>query len=454
MYDLLSLFLQKLIFKKTLLQFLSGLLLTYSINAQALAQGGSSQLRSQNPIGLNSQASANTVPSHPTALNVLLLGETLELPIPTSGMSSIYIHKRIVKAQAKGKTLHITAQEHGHTYIKMGDMTYHILILSDEEKDSAQNLNQLFAHHPTLKVSFSNQSLELSGELLSSSDLQTILNWLELSSITTPVKLKLQFVNFIKGDLESVFSKKLQQAVKLEGTSIEPLLFSSAPSKKALDFLKKLNLKYSHDEISEQPIGRLKIYFAEVKKNKLEQISPLLVNSHPLKPLGLDQLLTPEFQHTDENLFSSIGSQVEVLLFDQQPAHIHSGGEFPILNQSFHRSDVSWKQFGLFLDVQGKDLHTTDTVLDLSFKLSMLVSSNNDSGVPSLTSDSWKQKIRVKKNQTYILKSGFTKHHLQGQQGSSIFKHIPIFKFLFQGRSKNTGDTDLVLVLSLSEFQE
>ena len=394
-------------------------------------------------------SSARTVLTAWPSPIVLTVGDSTTLDV--TPQSQIYIQKRILNPKTIGSRLVLTATHHGQTLVKIDEQSHLIFVLTEEDRTSFLALQNTFSNHPTIRIHFNNEGLLIRGEALSAFDFENIFTWRDSFPFGLPVVLQVTCPEFLTAEVSVLFSQRLKQAVTLPVGPIESLKLKAQPNKEARAWLKQFDLKFTYDEVDIQPMGRLKIYFAEVKRNKLEQISPILNSTHPLKPLALEQLLTSEYKHTDEHLFSSVGSQTEILLFDQQTAKIHSGGEFPILNQSFHRSDVSWKQFGLFLDVIGKDLDETSSILDLNFKLSMVVSSSNESSIPSLTSDSWVQKIRILKNHTYILKSGFTKHHLHGQQGSSIFKHIPLLKFLFQGRSKNTGDSDLVLVLTLTD---
>lgn len=395
------------------------------------------------------ESNVNPKPASKDQTLLLTIGEQIRLKVRPQ--SRIYIQKRIVQAQTQGSQLILTATHKGQTRVKVDDESFSIFVLTSEDAKALEALKSNIANHPGLELHFTEEQLVLDGEALSISDFENLFKWSEQYTLSWPLKLRFVCPEYILAEASALFSQKLKQAVSLPKGRLHALHLKTKPTAEALELLKRFNLQYVFDEVAFAPMGRLRIYFAEVKKSHLEQISPLLNSTHPLKPLSLEDILTSEYRHNDENLFSRVGSQTEILLFDQQPAKIHSGGEFPILNQSFHSSDVSWKQFGLFLDVLGKDLDDRSSILDLNFKLSMVVNSNNENGIPSLTSDSWVQKIRVSKNQTYILKSGFTKHHLQGQQGSSIFKHIPLLKFLFQGRSKNTGDSDLVLVLTLSD---
>lgn len=402
------------------------------------------------------------------------VGEVITLPLTDA--STVFIEKKILKAQIIGNQLKLTGQKAGQTKLRTQSINYHITVLTASDHLLVKNLQEQFKNHPAIKISVTEKGFTARGEILSGQDILQLLSWTGRDGNSAPLFLDVTYAEFLRTEIETAFSSHLKQAISLTGhyqskalayssdtaldahnaydepsqTALKTLHFKSAPTKEALATIQKLGLMHDFDEISIEPIGKLQIYFAEVKKSTLEKLSPLLLNTHPLKDLSLAHLLNPEYTHLHDTLFSNVGNQAEILIFDKQPAQIHSGGEFPILNQSFHSSDVSWKQFGLFLNVTGNDVDPNSTVLDLDFKLSMVVGSHSDNSVPSLTSDSWKQKIRIAKNQTYILKSGFAKHHLQGQGQSAIFKNIPLLKFLFQSKNKNIGDTDVVLVLKLT----
>lgn len=378
-------------------------------------------------------------------------GGTQRIGLP-SVSSHIYIEKRILTAKIDQKKteLVLTATQLGQTLVRIDSKTLSVLVLSYDDLELIRKFKKHWLTHPSLEVSYDLQGLFIEGEILSAHDLETIFKFKE--HFKESLRLKVHFHSFLKSELQSWLSQYFQERVSINNNKLESLTFSAAPGKKILNKLKKLELKHQYESVSLSPIGRLKINFAEIKKSHLQKLSPILLNTHSLSALSLKALLNDEYSHIDDQIFTNVGSQTEMILFDQQLAKVHSGGEFPVLNQSFRRSDVTWKQYGLFINVTGHDQHDS-SILSLDFRLSM-VNNMGSEGPPSLSTDSWTQKIRVLKDHTYILKSGLARNYMTTKGQSFLAKHIPLFKFLFHSQSKNKGDTEVVLVLSLSTIKE
>lgn len=380
----------------------------------------------------------------------------LEVKNPTEiniGINSpIFIKDRIIKIKEFSNKTYLMGLKKGYTYLKSGNKKYNIQVLEPKEWSSFKNFNNQFKDHPSLKLEFIEEGPILSGEILIPTDLVFLLNWLESTNIKPKINLKFYDIEIKKFAIDTLSEKFGLQINDIDEHG--HLHLKKVADKSEIEKINKLGFMTSSAASNGQELGTLEVEFVNITDSELKNLSPILPTEFQWTINEKIKLLSQIF-NSDYSKLESIkkrSTKINLMLFENEQATYHSGGEFAIEQRSIYRNDIQWKTYGLFVDAMPVSINENEIKLNIKVKMSYVVSS--DLNQPSLSQDSWQQNLRLEKNKALIVTNSLTNMFSRDKKNHLLFKSVPILNALFKGKSTGEENSNIFMMIKLTSKQE
>ncbi len=370
------------------------------------------------------------------------------IEIEISKQSPIFIKDRIIKIKEVGSKTLLMGLKIGYTYLKSGNKKFNVQVLDDKEWKSYLDFIQQFKDHPSLKITFLEDGATLSGEVLVPTDLVVLLGWLETTSFKPKIKLK-----FYDEEIKRFAIDTLSEKFGLQIKDIDEqghLHLRKQADKIELEKMAKFGFMTSSAASNGLEVGTLEIEFVNITDSELKNLSPILPTEFQWTIDEKIKILSQVF-NSDYSKLESVkkrSTKINLMLFENESAVYHSGGEFAIEQRSIYRNDVQWKTFGLFVDAMPISISENEIKLNIKVKMSYVVSS--DLNQPSLSQDSWQQNLRLEKNKALIVTNSVTNMFSRDKKNHLILQSIPILSALFKGKNSGEENSNIFMMIKLN----
>ncbi len=377
---------------------------------------------------------------------VLELKSPLEIPI--NPKASIFIKDRIVKVKPSGLKTIIMGNAKGFTYLQSGLKKFNIQVLDSLDWKSYSEFNDIFKEHPSIKIIFDDNGPSLYGEILIPTDLVLVLDWLEKSSLKP--KLKIQFYDEdIKKFAIDTLSEKFGIQVKNIDENMN-LHLNKQADKTETEKINKLGFSFSSAASNGLELGNLEIQFVNITDSELKNMSPILPTEFQWTVNEKIKLISQIFNsnYSDLKSLNKRSTDINLMLFENEAAVYHSGGEFAIEQRSVYSNNIQWKTYGLFVDALPISINENEIKLNIKVKMSYMISS--DLNQPSLSQDSWQQNLRLEKNKTLVVSNSITNMFNRDRRNHLFLKSVPILGALFKGTNSGKEKSNIYMLIKLN----
>ena len=359
---------------------------------------------------------------------------------------TLFIQNRILKAQAHPQGFTLKGFKVGDTKIHIKNEVIPTFVMDSFSFSKVQTLQTFLASHPTLKILAVPSGVLIKGEILSLTDFKFLIDHLPFSF--QGIQYDFQFSDFIKDQGLQWLSHELNTYVSDIEASLG-LQLNESPSPPLQSFLKKKGFKFSVKPLTTS-IGMLKIAFLALNKTQIKKLDSLLPSHVHWTLKEKIQFLsqTYSFESLTSTSRSQKSSHLSILLFDKKKSTLHSGGEFAIRQTDFHRNQLDWKRYGLFLEVLPYSISSTKIRIELDLKLSLR---QGDHQSPELSQDQLKQEIIIEKNRPYILTNVFTQILNSKRAGFLLFEQVPILRSLFRSKVHSKSKSEIFVLIEFDK---
>ena len=384
---------------------------------------------------------------------VLALGESKTLPIAPH--LPVFVQtKGIVSIKDRGSQLRITAKKRGQTKLRAGTQKYNITVLGKKDYNSWKHLKAWVQNRRGLEVKVANGKVSLEGQFLTS------LDFFELSALgDISFRNRARFPHRVVEPAKNFMNKVLRSA-NLEASSIsfQPYLsvsLSKEQKKKRKEFSTALSpfgakIEIQESSLSINPIIKVRVLIARVGKSFFRHWGlewPSSVQAQVLdKGIGFSPI--PFTAHTlEQQGWGKVLASPTLISQSGKKAHFHSGGEFPIKNFNQFSQNVSWKKYGIFLEILPQADLNKHLRIKIKNEISMLDHSKAVDGVPSLIKDEFQSVFNLRYPKPILLSGLFRKEWGESRQGLPLLAQIPIFRHLFSSEAESDTETELVFIV-------
>jgi hypothetical protein len=388
----------------------------------------------------------------PPNIETIVVGLNTPYKINAKPTDSIYIKDRILKIRSSNENTFVVGTKTGFTLIKISGLSTNVQVLSAIEFQNHTEFLKTFINHPSIQISYSESGAKVSGQILLDTDFFTLLEWLDYSVLKPKFELEFENLN-LKNYALDLLSTRLGIQVTEFGSAMN-LTFNKSLTKEEKDKVIRLGFSLNQDNTNGANLGVLDIQFISITDSELKKLSPVLPTEFQWTVDQKIKLLTQIFNsnyNLSENL-NKKSSLINLMLFENEKTEYHSGGEFAIQQKSIYRNDVQWKTFGLFVEATPMSLNKSEVKLDIKVKMSYLTSSNENQ--PSLSQDSWQQRLRLKKNQSLVVTNSLTNMFSRNKTNHLLLKSIPILNSLFYGKDTNKENSHIYMLIRMNENKE
>lgn len=129
-------------------------------------------------------------------------------------------------------------------------------------------------------------------------------------------------------------------------------------------------------------------------------------------------------------------------------ASLTVGGEVPVITSSIGGQSVTYKDYGIILDIEPKMDMNQNITAAVSVSVSQLDLANAVDGQPAFKKRETKNDIKLKPGETLALSGLITREQQVAYSGIKWLSQIPILGHLFKSKSFTSGETELVILVT------
>lgn len=129
-------------------------------------------------------------------------------------------------------------------------------------------------------------------------------------------------------------------------------------------------------------------------------------------------------------------------------ASLTVGGEVPVVTSSVSGTSVSYKDYGIILDVEPTLDMYNNIIARVSVQVSQLDLSNAVDGQPAFKKRYTENDVRFKPGETLVLSGLITREEQIASTGLKWLADIPVLGNLFKSKSFTSGETELVILIT------
>ena len=365
------------------------------------------------------------------------------------------------------RQLHLTALKKGITPLHIGKKSYEVHILKKEMYASYDYLQRYIEdfHLQGLQVQVGAKGIVLGGELW------RVRDWFHLAK-KIPAHLSYEFAASIEKSLrDKVIShfKKFFKEKKLHPLEIQwsrPFRFILPQAyKEDLHLYQKafstygVQIHLSGQSLSKEPLVKVVITIAEVRKTLSEKIGLQWPSSYSAQPLNqegqiLESPLHILLQALEQRGKIKVIAKPSLICKSGKSAKFHAGGEFPIKILNYKQHQIVWRKYGILIEMHAKVSPQNRVQLKITTEVSSMDLSQSVDGVPGLLVNRVQSHFNLKPPATIAL-SGLIKQEQQYSENKvPLLSSIPLFSSLFKSKDYQTKKSDVFFFVSPSLITE
>lgn len=124
------------------------------------------------------------------------------------------------------------------------------------------------------------------------------------------------------------------------------------------------------------------------------------------------------------------------------------GGEVPVVTSSVSGQTVSYKDYGIILEVEPTLDMYNNIIARVSVSVSQIDLANSVDGQPAFKKRFTENEVRLKPGETLALSGLITRDEQLAYSGLKWLSDIPVFGHLFKSKSFTKGETELVILIT------
>ena len=384
------------------------------------------------------------------------LGEDYILKVHRwSALSKIWIeNKNILQFEQTGPHLVFKAVQVGTSYVRIAQNLRQIIVSPVGTQPALKTFSELQGQFAELQLNYCHHELCLSGSLKNFDDYQKLLSIIKKLNVSVLVNVK------VPDDVQPLIKKKMSEELRSHGLTPQKIILNGtwrsyistakAPPE-LINQLRSLGVRlYQQDKINQMADNvTVTVRIVELNKNLVRKIGLMwpdqyqaqVLNFKNLKPLESFDLFLAAAEDKGQ---ARVLASPRLTCRSGEQASFFAGGEFPVKVNGLRSNYLSWKRYGIGLNLRPKIDALGQLNLQIETEISSVDHSLKVDDLPGVMMSRVSSYFDMIDRKTISL-SGLVKNEKsQSESGLPYLKDIPILGELFKSRSFIENKTELM----------
>lgn len=388
------------------------------------------------------------------------LGEDYILKIRYwSPLSKVWIeNKEILRFEQNGPHLIFKAIQTGTSYIRIGQELRQITVSAVGTKPALKIFSEQAKSFTDLSLNYCRHELCLNGSLKTFDDYMKIRTL--IAQLGLPVIVSLQ----IPQDTQSLIKKKMSEELRAHGLTPQKIIldgvwrsYTSAPNvpPELLEQLRALGVRlYRQDKINQMADNvAVTVRIVEVNKNLVrklglmwpDQYQAQVVNFKSFNPADRFDLFLAAAENSGQ---ARVLASPRLTCRSGEQATFFAGGEFPVKVNGLRSNYLSWKRYGIGLNLHPRIDALGQLNLQIETEISSVDHSFKVDDLPGVMMSKVSSYFDMIDRKTISLSGLVKSEKSQSESGLPYLKDIPILGELFKSRSFIENKTELIIFVT------
>lgn len=391
-------------------------------------------------------------------MNFNLSAEEVVLPLGGSKLFKIKNHniwiekKSIILGQVVAGQLKISAKGIGKSYLKLNGNLHSIQVVSPQNLDLFQKINQLIATKIGLKAETKNSEIIISGRLYK------MMDWIQLSKLISESEdysFKASLSESLQEEANAYFNKIFvqnglpEQKIQTLSHPVIRLHPSDPHFKEYETLLHPFGIKIIKDKTSLAlaPVIKVQITVAEVNRSFSQNFGVEFSDSYQAEILPVTKIkdFEAKLHFLEDSGNGRLLASPNIICRSGKEAEFLAGGEFPIRIRNKFSSDITWKKYGVLLKVQPKADSLGRMSIGIQSEISSLDKANSVDDIPAITTNKVSSYFDLTDSKIIALSGLLTDVQGNNSKGFPFLARLPILGGLFSSQSFLKKRSELII---------
>ncbi|MCC7405834.1 MAG: type II and III secretion system protein [Bdellovibrionales bacterium] len=399
-----------------------------------------------------------------SAMPVLVLakGEFRQIPVPPRAQ----VHNssgRILGVKDLGSHLQVLGKSFGSSYLKIGPDLRRVVVVSRDQRQFADAVQGYLHGRPGLSWVPEHPCHRLTGELLRFSDWATIRNLASIHSgcFRFEAEVATEVANETRQSLESELRHAGLPRPRIE-LQPRPAIYLEPAAPAQLPFIRQiseswgLRPEFSSQEVTLRPLIRTQIIVAEVSRQRLTTLGlswPDSVNARLVPRPEASQDWGLVLNAIEQSGAGRVLANPSLLSRSGDPAEFLAGGEVPLRLTSYRSRQITYKKYGISLQVLPRSDRRGYLDVDLKVEVSHPDLSMSAEGLPAFKVNQIKSHFNLDQRQTIALGGLIRQESGTTSQGLPWLSQLPILGHLFASKDFRESRSELIILVTPEVYE-
>tara|TARA_B100001248_G_C27398316_1_gene467545 strand:- start:4665 stop:5882 length:1218 start_codon:yes stop_codon:yes gene_type:complete len=380
--------------------------------------------------------------------HVIRIGEALRF----SSSQSIFIENgNILKAKEYGGNIHVVGKKLGSTYIHLGKTPHYVQVLHKKDYEYYHQLKSAIHGKRDLQIEFNGRCSVIKGRLLLWSDYEEIASSLidQKNQSCKNTYLFLAHMDLLEDAADFLLQVFQRYNLSPPSVSTQPhILIHSEP----IDALKHYGFQYNPSKKNLDLAANIEtqIFVMEMSRSEETLLGvnwPEKVNFSGKKLLLEEESLGASIHALAKEGSAKVLASPKIRTASGKKGSFMAGGEIPIQSSGYQFAKVTWKSYGILLNVEAKADQAGNIYMDLTVEVSMPNEEKTAGGIPGMEKNRIESQFFLK-DREYLVLSGLVKKTTgQDRQGLPLLQKIPVLGLLFSSEKYQKNESELVILV-------
>jgi pilus assembly protein CpaC len=388
------------------------------------------------------------------------LGEDYILKIKRwSPLSKVWIeNKEVLQFEQTGLHLVFKAVRTGTSYLRIGQDLRQITVSRVGTKSALKLFSELTSPSHNLSLNYCRQELCLNGSIRSFDE------YLKIRAVIKKLQIPLTVSVQIPDDFQPLVKKKMSEELRAHGLTPQKIILDGvwrsytglahAPPE-LLEQLRSLGVRlYRQDKINQMADNvAVTVRIVEVNKNLVRKLGLMWPDQYQAQVLNFKQINPVDqfdlFLAAEENKGQArVLASPRLTCRSGELASFFAGGEFPVKVNGLRSNYLSWKRYGIGLNLKPRIDALGQLNLQIETEISSVDHSLKIDDLPGVMMSKVSSYFDMIDRKTISLSGLVKSEKSQSESGLPYLKDIPILGELFKSRSFIENKTELIIFVT------
>lgn len=376
-----------------------------------------------------------------------------------SATSKVWIeNQQVLQLDQQNQLLIFKALRKGSSYVRIGSELKHILVSQIGTQQALKLFADLQLNYLNLELNYCDTELCITGNI------DNFDQYIKLKELLHKISLQIQINLKVNEALQMQIKKYMATQLREHGLTPQKIILDGVwrtyidPVNSSSEFIKetqKLGLKlYAQKQINQMADNvTVTVKIVELNKNLVRKLGLMwpdqyhgqILNFKNLKSADSFDLFLTAAENTGE---AKVIASPRLTCRSGEQASFFAGGEFPIKVNGLRANYLTWKRYGISLNLKPK----LDALGQLNLQIETEISSVDHSlkvdDLPGVTMNKVSSYFDMIDRKTISLSGLLKNEKSQSEAGLPFLKNIPILGELFKSKSFIENKSELVIFVT------